>query len=72
VLPLRFAGQTGTDALRLVSRSPKPTWQALPWELGLGYLCKLKGTLRPEQMTSDLVLGPASDNRVYRERVLRW
>jgi hypothetical protein len=31
------------------------------------YLCKLRGTLRPAQMQSDLVLAAAADNEPYRE-----
>jgi hypothetical protein len=69
VLPLRFAGRTeaGSSPLALASGA---TWQPLAWERSLRYLCKFKGTLRPEQMQSDLVLAAAADNDPYREWIL--
>jgi hypothetical protein len=36
------------------------------------YLVKLKGRLKPEDMKEDLILHPAPDNNLYRERVLVW
>jgi len=74
LLPLRFAGRTeaGGRALSRLADYPKSTWQALPWERDLPYLCKFKGTLGPEQMKADLVLAPVANDEPIRERVLVW
>ncbi len=41
-------------------------------EFALPYLCKFKGTLRPEQMRQDLVLSRAEDQEPYRKRIFVW
>ena len=42
------------------------------WEKKLGYLCKFKGFLTPEQMKTDLEFVRAGDDEPYREHVYVW
>jgi hypothetical protein len=41
-------------------------------EMDLGYLCKFKSTLTPEQMREDLVLASAKDTEPYRKHIIKW
>ncbi|MAE61758.1 MAG: hypothetical protein CMJ49_10435 [Planctomycetaceae bacterium] len=68
-MEIHFAGDLDADGLQ--RRSAESAEHFRPWETSLDYLCKFKGRLSPEQMQTDLVFVPASDNKAYRRHITK-
>lgn len=74
-LQLQYAGHSGLsyDLGSSIQTNVEPKGFFKPEDLSsLPYLCKFKGILTPSQMKEDISFVPASDNRFYREHIIRW